>query len=386
MKKINEDQQTPQKNETPQNTQDKVVDEMFDKYTSSFIDTKEEENENEKIKLDKHSLDTENETPPKKTKKEKENIKDKEAELPLKYGKKDEKEQQAKDEEEEIQEKDTEEVNLTKNEEEIKKDQKEKNEEKEDKKQLISPEIERQLLEKHNLTKFKTIEDALTSYKELESALGKAQALNAAYQKGVIPDEIKEGVAGAINIISRPRVKFDLPKTDGYFNDDGTFDIENYIQDALESYTVNLQKSLVFGELASALYTVLSQSVAEKGKTIKEEIEREKTINQIANEIETYFPQIKEDKDLGELFTALVEKKHQEKQAPLTRDEFIEIAKKVVSLKKVNIQKQEEEEKLENVGVSGQMSSDDSYKPNKSTQEKAVDELFERHLIKSSIF
>lgn len=246
---------------------------------------------------------------------------------------------------------------------------------------------EQQLLQQFGLSKFKSIQDALNAYKELESAFGKAQTIIQSYQKGVIPQEIKEGVEGALNIVSRPRVKFEVPDPQNYNLSDGTFDVASYLQDTLDAYTLSLQKSLVFGELASALYTIMSRAVIDKYSSLDEKIKTEKQAEEIANEIETLFPQLKTDAELSDLYEKAVLGHYQKKGQPLTREEFIEIAKKIVGLKQVS---QKPKPTIPEVGgFTGQMGSpENAEEPPKSKEEKAVDEIFESSINKqkASIF
>lgn len=240
------------------------------------------------------------------------------------------------------------------------------------------------LLQELGLQKFKNIEDALRAYKELESAFGKAQATIQAYQRGVIPQEIKEGVEGAINLVSRPRVRFEAPDPESYNLEDGTFDIQSYITDALNNYTLSLQKSLVFGELATALYTVLSRALVDKYSNLEEKIKTDKEAEEIASEIETLFPQLKEDEELSDLYEKAVLGFYQKKGQPLTKQEFIDIAKKITSLKYKSQPKSSSQTEVG--GFTGQMSSTESaLKTPKTKEEEAVDEIFEEALNKKNI-
>lgn len=262
-----------------------------------------------------------------------------------------------------------------------KEEKQERKEEEKKEKEEEKPSKDQELLKKHGLTKFKTIDDALNSYKELESAYGRAQNIISSYQRGVIPQEIKEGVEGAINIVSRPRVKFEVPDPSPYELDDGTFDIRSYITDVLNNYTANLQRSLVFGELGSALYTVLSSSVVDKYSNLKQEIDIEKQADEIAQELRQVFPQLEKDDELAELFEGVVMKKYQEKQAPLTKEEFFDIAKKIVGLKYKTTQ---EKPTVETSGFTGQMGEKGYVEAPKSKEEQAIDEMFNEYLNKKS--
>ncbi|MEM4270800.1 MAG: hypothetical protein QXO70_01750 [Candidatus Pacearchaeota archaeon] len=298
-----------------------------------------------------------------------------------------EKEDKKKEETEEVK-KETEEIG-TKEE----KEKEKKEETKQEPQEKIKEEVkakdeekvkqEQQLLQQVGLSKFKNIQDALNAYKELESAFGKAQTIIQSYQRGVIPQEIKEGVEGALNIVSRPRVKFEVPNPQNYNLSDGTFDVASYLQDTLDAYTLSLQKSLVFGELASALYTIMSRAVVDKYSSLDEKIKTEKQAEEIANEIETLFPQLKTDSELSDLYEKAVLGHYQKKGQPLTREEFIEIAKKITGLKQIP---QKPKHTIPEVGgFTGQMGSQEKAdEPLKSKEEKAVDELFESSVNRSS--
>lgn len=340
-KKITEPEQTEETNLTnqPKTEQEKAVDEIFEQEVLNKLENKEVEEKEEET----------------------------EAEVEAKA------EEEKQEEEEEKEEKKEEEIEAEKTTDEKKEEVKE---------QEGQEQIKDDLLKKYGLTKFKKIEDALEAYKELESAYGKAQTIISSYQKGVIPQEIQEGVEGALNIVSRPRVRFEAPDPSLYNLDDGTFDIQGYLTDALNNYTLSLQKSLVFGELASALYTVLSHSVVDKYSGLKRDIESEKQAEIIASELREVYPQLEKDKEIAELFQAAVLKRHQDKNGPLTKEDFFEIAKKVVGLKYKTTPK---EQPVETGGFTGQMGA--SEKPEtapKSEQEQAVDELFQTYINKKS--
>lgn len=239
---------------------------------------------------------------------------------------------------------------------------------------------ERKILEEAGLSKFKSLKDALEAYKELESAFGKAQTTIQAYQRGVIPQEIKEGVEGAINLVSRPRVKFELPNPESYQLEDGTFDVKTYVEDALNNYTLSLQKSLVFGELASAFYTVLSRAVVDKYQNLSQGMKIEEEANNLAKQIETLFPQIKTDERRARIFEKAIRGAREEKGDALTADEILTIAKDVFGTQPVK-----KEEPIETGGSTGQLTSSESpiTKP-KTKEEQAIDEIFESSINKSN--
>lgn len=273
--------------------------------------------------------------------------------------------------------------------EEEKEGEKEEEKDKEEKpkdKELSSKEQE--LLEKYRLTKFKSVEDALQAYKNLESAYTKAQQLLSSYQKGIIPEDVKEGVEGAANIIKQPRVDINPPNPDEYIVD-GKFDVANYLKDALTEYTLSLQKSLVFGPLASALYTVQKAAVSDVYNQLNSTMEQERQAREIQNALLEEFPVLGENDDLAQKVARAITGEAQLKGEPLTKEEILSLAGEVVKLYNSSQEKKQEESNKVVEPVKGNPPLSGEGKPKKVDKyEQAVDEIFEAALSaqKSSLF
>jgi len=326
--------------EKPSSTQDTSLDEQIEEIFEKGTKTEEEVEETEEKEVEEKKEEVKEEEKPEEKKEIKEEQKEEKAE--------EEKEKEKKEEEK-------------------------KEETEEEKKEEEISEKEKELLKKFNLTKFKSLEDALEAYKNLESAYGKVLSKLQAYQKGAIPEEAEEGLEAALKIASQPQVKFEMPDPQNYYDNEGNFDINTYMQDVLQNYTLNLQKSLIIGPLASALYTVQKAALEEKYSSLKEAEEIDKAATDIVSELKELFPDIEKDTKKTELFQKVLAGERQLKGEPLTKDEIFKIAGEIFGQK---TEEKEETKPIEKQTVSSQMKETPSQRP-KNKLEEAVDEIFE---------
>lgn len=255
----------------------------------------------------------------------------------------------------------------------------EQKEEKTADKEVKNQEIK--LLEEMGLSKFKSLKSALEAYKNLESAYGKAQSIISSYQKGIIPPEIQEGVEGALNIVSKPRVKFEAPDPTGYTDSEGNFDIASYIRDALTDYTLNLQKSLLLGELGSAIYTLQKAAILEKQGELEEKLKTDEEASEIARKLTDMFPILEKDEKTFQKVSRAWAGESQLLGRKLTLDDFIRVAKEILE---DTITPPKEEEKVETVGGFGGVSNGEAKL--KSKDDEIADEILEASFNKSSFF
>lgn len=303
----------------------------------------------------------------------------------LETSKEKEKPEEEKKEEVEVkpeEQKEEEKAEEKKEEKEEEKKEEEEKQETEEKKEVS--EKERQLLEKYKLTKFKSIEDALEAYKNLESAYGKTLAKLQAYQKGVLPEEVDEGIETALKIVSKPVVSVNLPDVEGYQDEEGNFRIADYVKDVLEQYTVELQKSLVFGPLASAVYTVQKTALEDKYRSIKEADEIDRQATEVYRELEQIFPKGMKDQRKVELFQRAVLGEAQLKKETLTKDDILRIAGEIFGSEEEQLQPQQRSVQ-EKTTVSAQVTEKPTPAP-KNEIEKAVEEIFDEAVKRSQVF
>lgn len=241
---------------------------------------------------------------------------------------------------------------------------------------------ETKLLEELGLGKFKSVKSALEAYKNLESAYGRAQSIISSYQKGVIPQEMKDGVEGALNLASKPRVRFEVPDPNNYTDEEGNFDIASYFRDALTDYTLNLQKSLILGELGSALYTLQKTAILEKQSELEEKLRTDEEATDIARKLTDMFPVLERDEKVFQKVSRAWAGEAQLLGRKLTLDDFVRVTKEVLG-DTVSVPPKEEE-KVESVGGVGNI-SDSEIKP-QNKEEEIAKEILEASLARSSSF
>lgn len=243
-----------------------------------------------------------------------------------------------------------------------------------------------EILKKYNLTKFKTVDDALKSYQELERAYSKTQQLLSSYQKGVIPEEVKEGVEGALNIIKQPRIDINPPSPQDYVVD-GEFDIASYIRDILTDYTLSLQKSLTFGSLASAIYTLQKSALTSSYSQLKKEEEADRQASEIRDAIYENFPIVKKDKNIERKISRAIIGEAQIKKQPLTKDEILSITADIVNGIKIENEKKDDDRQIEQLKSSPQIIENKETTGKANKIEEAVLDIYNSYQQKkSSIF
>ena len=284
------------------------------------------------------------------------------------------KEQEVKEEQKEEQ-KDTD----------VKKEEEKKEEVKKESKEEPDEEKERELLKKYGLEKFKNINAALEAYKNLESAYGKTQSLLQSYQRGVIPQEVKEGVEGALNIASRLHFTVDPPDPQGYLDSEGNFNIQEYIKDTLEPVLVEFQKSLVLGPMASAVYTIQRNALLDKYQMVKQEEEASKQINEIYKELISTYPILEKDERVASLFEKALRGEAAVKKQPLTKEEILKVAKDLISSLKLEAKKEEPLPIEKQTTGFGNILPDQNQTP-KSKEDEIADELVKASLNRKTFF
>lgn len=265
-------------------------------------------------------------------------------------------------------------------EEQLQKNEQPKKEEQSQKPQEELQNKEIELLKKYKLDKFKKIEDALEAYKNLESAYGKVLS---SFKSGQIPEEIQDGILGAKKIVKQPRINVNPPDPTNYIDSDGNIRLQDYIRDTLIDYTLNLQRSLVEGELASALYSIQKEAVLSNFSKLKEEQERERATSQLVDKIYQDYPIFKEDKELEELLSYTIQGAYALKKQPLTEQEILDIAKKVAIKGQTQSQTKEELKPVETLKGSPPLTLE---KKKRNKQEEAIDEIFEASQRSRGIF
>jgi DNA mismatch repair ATPase MutL len=301
-----------------------------------------EEKETEKEEPDKTSTEETKETPEATEEKPEEKLEEKPEEKPEAEEKKEEKTEEKAEEK--------------------------KEESKEEPAEKVSQE-ETKLLEEMGLQKFKSLKDALEAYKNLESAYGKVTATLASYEKGIIPPEVQEGVQGALNLVSKPRVKFDVPEPTNYVDEEGNLDIVRYLRDVLTDYTVELQKNIVFGQIGSALYTLQKAALMDKYNELEEKTRLDQEATTISQRLIEKFPVLNDEKVFNKVARAWAGEA-QLLGRKLEFEDFVRVASEVLGEQPTT---PKEEPPVENVGgMAGSVG-----KEKLSKEEEVVEELFE---------
>jgi hypothetical protein len=241
-----------------------------------------------------------NESEPEEENKDEEKKDEKEEKEPEKdEEKKDEKEEQETDDKKK-------EEDSKKSEEQDKKDEKKDEEEKPEKKDEQKPDTGDKKEEKPP-EKNKEVEDLKAELASVKAALEKVTKSADDKKDEKKKEEDKSDFEKKLEMFkTTPVIQASQPSIDKYKLEDGSYDIDSYMNDRERNLVLAIQKSLVGGPLASAQFQILQQAINEESSKRLETSARDEQTTTIQTKLEEKFPRLKSDEQLQDLFASKV--------------------------------------------------------------------------------
>lgn len=141
-------------------------------------------------------------------------------------------------------------------------------------------------------------------------------------------------------IMSRPVVQAEFPKAENYQLQDGRFNIEQYMRDTFDAYTIQLQQQLVNGTLAALQYKTLQGAMRGEYEQMRSSLTQQQESGKIVKQLTDTFPRLVNDKQLREAFQTMImgEKARREQMAqtsgqpyqPLQYEDYVDLLKNVL--------------------------------------------------------
>jgi len=184
--------------------------------------------------------------------------------------------------------------------------------------------------------KYKTVQDLEKAYAELQRAFTRLTE-----EKSNIPEKAED----KLNVFRRTAViRPVIPDPSKYYfkneNNEDVLDLEAYMKDAFNNFSIATQQSLLGGPLAAAVFSMLQQAINEEYLSTIEDKKREENAVTIWNNIQKEFPVLSKSEALQELFEKAIygEKYRRLQQAQannteyvdLTEEDYMDLARKIV--------------------------------------------------------
>jgi hypothetical protein len=199
--------------------------------------------------------------------------------------------------------------------------------------------------------KYKNVEELEKAYLELQRAFNRLQ--NEAKRVGVNPNTNDELAV----FRKTPLIRSNIPDPSYYYftNERGeeVLDLNAWMRDTLNNYSIAIQQNLLGGPLASAVYTLLSKAISEEHNNTLEEARRQEEAVRIWNNVQKTYPILSKDQRLQLLFERAIygEKRRREIEAQqngtepvqMTEEDYIKLAGEIVGSQPSSPQPQPEE-------------------------------------------
>lgn len=115
-----------------------------------------------------------------------------------------------------------------------------------------------------------------------------------------------------------------FPKMKEYELEDGSFNVDGYMQAYTKSLIMGIQKSLAGGPLSASVFGILHNAMKEEATTMSAEAERDEKATSILTKLQTDYPRLKTDKDLEEAFDDMLQGVIQKRNGRIAAGEKLE--------------------------------------------------------------
>lgn len=208
------------------------------------------------------------------------------------------------------------------------------------------PTEEKKAEEKPFMGKYKTREEFEKAYHELQRTFSKLQ--DKVKSAGISADSEAEDELAVFR--KTPVIKSTVPDPSKYYfqNNEGeeVLDLQAYMQDAFDNFSISIQRNLLGGPLAAAVFSMLGGAIKEEQFSALEQGKREEESISIWNNIQKAYPILGKDQRLQKLFQMAIygekrlrsieAEKNGTEYVDMTEADYLNLAKELVSSQSSN--------------------------------------------------